>query len=295
MQSGFRPAAMSTLITADGLHELLQRGSERPALLDVRWQLTGRPGVEEYDEGHIPGAVFIDLDADLASPPGRGGRHPMPDAGLFEAAMRVAGVSDTRGVVVYDAATSMAAARAWWLLRYFGHSQVGVLDGGFVAWVAARYPVQPGRQQVEPGEFVARPGGMPMLDATQAAELSRHGVLLDARAPERFRGENEPIDAVAGHIPGARNLPVTDNVEESGRFRDADALRSAFEAAGVRAGLAVGAYCGSGVTAAHEVLALELAGYEAALYVGSWSDWITDPERPIATRTLPGDPGRASA
>jgi thiosulfate/3-mercaptopyruvate sulfurtransferase len=197
--------------------------------------------------------------------------------------MRSAGVRGERPVVAYDAATSMAAARAWWLLRYFGHPDVAVLDGGLAAWVAAGYPVSTEAAVVEQGDFVARPGGMPLLDAGGAASVAERGVLLDARAPERFRGEQEPIDPIAGHIPGARNVPTTGSVDEDGRFLGRAALRDAFTAAGVREGVEVGAYCGSGVTAAHEVLALELAGFPAALYAGSWSEWITDPSRPVAT------------
>jgi thiosulfate/3-mercaptopyruvate sulfurtransferase len=192
-------------------------------------------------------------------------------------------------VVVYDAATSMAAARAWWLLRYFGHSEVSVLNGGLAAWVAAGHPIAsgPDEDEVQPGDFAARPGGMTLLEADGAAEVARLGVLLDARAPERFRGEHEPIDPVAGHIPGARNLPTTQNVDESGRFLSPERLRAQLVRRGVGDGIQIGAYCGSGVTAAHEVLALELAGLSSALYVGSWSDWITDPARPVATGSDP--------
>jgi thiosulfate/3-mercaptopyruvate sulfurtransferase len=252
-------------------------------VLDVRWSLGGPPGREEYDRGHIPGAVFVDLDRELSAPPGRGGRHPLPDATSFQAAMRAAGVSCERPVVVYDALGSMAAARAWWLLLYFGHPTVMVLDGGLAAWAAAGRPLDTAPPDPQPGDFTAHPGGMPLLDAAAAAALPERGVLLDARAPERYRGESEPVDSVAGHIPGARSLPATELVDQDGRFRDTAALRAKFEAAGVRGGLEVGAYCGSGVTAAHEVLALELAGYAAALYAGSWSEWITDPTRPVAT------------
>ena len=225
----------------------------------------------------------MDLDRDLSGPPGAGGRHPLPDSEEFGAAMRRAGVSDSRPVSVYDAANSMAAARAWWLLRYFGHDDVSVLDGGLRAWVAAGYEVEAGEPVAAPGDFQARPGAMPLLDAESALEIARTSVLLDARARERFLGEQDPIDAVAGHIPGARNAPTTENVNASGAFLGPEELRAGFERAGVRPRLAVGAYCGSGVTAAHEVLALELAGIPAALYVGSWSDWINDPERPVAT------------
>jgi thiosulfate/3-mercaptopyruvate sulfurtransferase len=196
--------------------------------------------------------------------------------------MRAAGVRGDRPVVVYDAASSRAAARAWWLLRYFGHPDVRVLDGGLEAWMAAGYPATSEAPAPEPGDFSAGPGGMPVLDADGAAELAGRGVLLDARAPARFRGEQEPIDPVAGHIPGAVNAPSTGNICADGRFLQPELLRSAFEAAGVTDAVELGAYCGSGVTAAHEVLALELAGFDAALFPGSWSEWITDPERPVA-------------
>jgi thiosulfate/3-mercaptopyruvate sulfurtransferase len=248
-------------------------------LLDVRWELGGPPGFPQYLEGHIPGAAFVDLETALAGPPGEGGRHPLPSAEAFGAAMRAAGVSAARPVVVYDGGSTMAAARAWWLLRYFGHPRVFVLDGGFGGWLAAGHAIERDVPPVEPGDFVPRPGGMPLLDAGGAAGVAGAGVLLDARAAERFRGEHEPIDPVAGHIPGAVNLPST----ELPRLRDTAELRVRFGAAGVREGMEVGAYCGSGVTAALEVLALELAGYPGALYVGSWSEWITDPGRPVAT------------
>jgi thiosulfate/3-mercaptopyruvate sulfurtransferase len=240
-----------------------------PTVLDVRWQLGGRPGREEYLEGHIPNAAFVDLETELAGPAGAGGRHPLPGPEAFAASMRASGVSSARPVVVYDAGTSMSAARGWWLLRYFGHAQVAVLDGGLAAWVAAGYPLQTQVPAAGQGDFVAHPGGMPLLEADGAAALAGRGKLLDARAPERFRGEQEPIDPVAGHIPGAVNVPTALSVDQSGRFLDPPALRAAFERAGVRDGVEVGAYCGSGVTAAHEVLALELAGYHAALYPGS--------------------------
>ena len=252
-------------------------------LLDVRWELGGPPGWPDYLEGHIPGAAFVDLETALAGPAGDGGRHPLPSADEFGSAMRAVGVSAVRPVVVYDGGSSMAAARAWWLLRYFGHPRVFVLDGGFSAWSAAGLAIERAVPPVEPGDFVPRPGGMPLLDAAGAAVVARAGVLLDARVPERFRGEREPIDAVAGHIPGAVNLPNSSLVEGDGRFLDAASLRDRFTAAGVGDGVEVGAYCGSGVSAAHEVLALELGGYRGALYVGSWSEWIRDPGRPVAT------------
>ena len=266
-----------------------------PVLLDVRWRLGGPPGLDRYREGHLPGARFVDLDRDLAGPPGAGGRHPLPEAGAFEAAMCRAGVDDGRPVLVYDENDSAAAARAWWLLRYFGHQQVQVLDGGYQAWLAADEPIETGPAPAPPpGSFTARPGHLPLLDAAGAARVAREGVLLDARAAERYRGEVEPVDQVAGHIPDAVSAPTTGNLGPGGRFLDPEALRARFAGLGVPAEPAAadatvqtGVYCGSGVTAAHEVLALSLAGIPAALYVGSWSDWITDPARPVATGPAP--------
>jgi thiosulfate/3-mercaptopyruvate sulfurtransferase len=263
--------------------------SEVPAdcmVVDVRWELGWPPGAgrERYLEGHIPGAAFVELETALAGPPGEGGRHPLPAADAFGSAMRAAGVSGDRAVVVYDGGSSMAAARAWWLLRYFGHPRVSVLDGGFSGWLAAGHAIERGAVAVEAGDFVPRPGGMRLLDASGAAAVARAGVLLDARAGERFRGEQEPVDPVAGHIPGAVNVPGTELLRPEGGLVDAEELRSRFRTAGVREGVEVGAYCGSGVTAALEVLALSEAGFDAALYVGSWSDWIRDPARPVATR-----------
>jgi thiosulfate/3-mercaptopyruvate sulfurtransferase len=266
------------LITPQELHDQL----ERTTLLDVRWSLNGPPGIDEYLNGHIPGAVFVDLDRELSAPPGPGGRHPLPDAWSFTAAMRAAGVSSSRAVVVYDAATSMSAARAWWLLRYFGHRDVSVLDGGLAAWTAAGYPVATTPVVAGDGDFVASPGAMPLVDAAGAAQLASAGVLLDSRAPERFRGDTEPVDPVAGHIPGARNRPASANLDSAGRFKGPEALREDYGELGIDDAAEVGAYCGSGVSAAHQVLALELAGYRAALYAGSWSEWITDPDRPVA-------------
>jgi thiosulfate/3-mercaptopyruvate sulfurtransferase len=276
------------LISVGDLAALLSRSAERPVLLDIRWELTSGPMRQEYLDAHLPGAAFVDLDAELAGPPGRAGRHPLPDRAAFQSSMRRAGVGDRSRVVVYDAGSGMAAARAWWLLRYFGHRAVAVLDGGIAAWQHAGEPVQSGEPAVTPGDVTSRPGAMPLLDAPGAAALARRGVLLDARAPERYRGEREPLDPVAGHIPGARNAPTAENVDAVGRFRAPSELRDGFRTRGVRDGVELGAYCGSGITAAHEVLALELAGYSAALYPGSWSEWVTDPSRPVATGEEPG-------
>jgi thiosulfate/3-mercaptopyruvate sulfurtransferase len=258
-------------------------------ILDVRWRLGGPPGIDSYRAGHLPQAVFVDLDRDLAGPPGEGGRHPLPAPGDLQAALRRAGVSQNTSVVVYDDRDSTVAARAWWTLRYFGHHAVRVLDGGYQAWVDAGQPVSTTEPGPPPGDFTARPGGMPVLDAVAAGRLARSGVLLDARAGERYRGDTEPVDPVAGHIPAAVSAPTAANVGSDGRFRDAASLRERFAALGVigAADSPVGAYCGSGITAAHEVLALALAGIPAALYVGSWSSWVADPSRPVATGPKP--------
>lgn len=258
-----------------------------PVLLDVRWQLStakaaGAPpfdGRAEYAAGHLPGAVFVDLDRELASAPGAGGRHPLPDVAVFGAAMRRAGVSSGRPVVVYDGGQGWAAARAWWLLRWTGHPNVRVLDGGLPAWEA---PLSTDVPAPTEGDFTPKPGAAGLLDADGAAALARSGVLLDARAGERYRGEVEPIDPVGGHIPGAVSAPTTDNVAPDGRFLPAEELRARFKTLGATEDDQVGVYCGSGVSGAHEVLALAVAGIPAALYVGSWSEWSSDPGRPVA-------------
>jgi thiosulfate/3-mercaptopyruvate sulfurtransferase len=273
-------------------------GSAPPVLLDVRWRMGGPPGIEGYRAGHLPGAVYVDLDTDLAGPPGPGGRHPLPSADDFAAAMRRAGVRAGHPVVAYDEVDATIAARLWWTLRYFGHDLVRVLDGGLRAWTAAGLPVTTDEPSaVAAGDFAAVPGHLPVLDAAGAAALARSGLLLDARAGERYRGETEPVDPVAGHIPGAVSAPTAGNVGPDGRFLPPDELRRRFAALGVdveqasgdpEPAPAVGAYCGSGVTAAHEVLALSLAGVPASLYVGSWSGWTADPGRPVATGADPG-------
>jgi thiosulfate/3-mercaptopyruvate sulfurtransferase len=274
-------------------------GPRPPVLLDVRWRLGGPPGAAAYRAGHLPGAVFVDLGRDLSAAPGPGGRHPLPAADSFQAAMRNAGVSNGREVVVYDEADATAAARGWWMLRYFGHPRVRVLDGGYRAWLAAGQPVSAGEETASAaGDFTARPGGMPLLDADGAAVLARSGILLDARVQERYRGEVEPLDPVAGHIPGALSAPTLDNLRPDGRFLPEADLQARFAALGAAAdedaaaaagaAVRVGSYCGSGITAAHEVLALAVAGLTAGLYVGSWSHWVTDPARPVATGPAPG-------
>lgn len=277
---------MTPLISVEHLRALLDAKTPL-SLLDTRWTLAG-PEHEAYAAGHIPGAHFVSVDDDLASACGEHGRHPLPKASAFEAAMRRCGVCSEHPVVVYDAQGGTSAARAWWLLRYFGHGDVRVLDGGYPAWVEADEPVSTDTPPDGEGDLTARPGGMPLLDAPGAADLAGAGLMFDVRAPERYRGESEPVDPVAGHIPGAVNLPATGNVDDRGMMLPHDALLSRFEQGGYDGGR-VGAYCGSGINAAQTVLALEVAGvHQAALYADSWSGWITDPARPVAIGPDPG-------
>lgn len=260
----------------------------RTTVLDVRYRLGAPPGRPEYEAGHIPGAVYVDLESELAGEPGAAGRHPLPDPEVFGAAMRAAGVSADRDVVVYDAAQGWGAARAWWMLRWTGHTRVRVLDGGLAAWTAAGLPLETGTADPAHGDFTPAVGSTPLLTAEDAAALARRGLLLDARAGERYRGEVEPIDPVAGHIPGAVSAPTTENLAADGRFLPAEVLAARFAELGAKDSAEVGVYCGSGVSAAQEVLALAVAGIPAALYVGSWSEWTADPDRPVATGAQPG-------
>ncbi|MFF6983144.1 sulfurtransferase [Streptomyces sp. NPDC008343] len=282
---------MNAIISASELAGELT-GDNPPVLLDVRWQLSlatasGEPpfdGRAEYEAGHIPGAIYVDLDRELASAPGSRGRHPLPDLAEFGTAMRRAGVTSGTPVIVYDGGQGWAAARAWWLLRWTGHPDARVLDGGLPTWEG---PLETSVPTPAEGDFEPVPGATELLDADGAAALARSGVLLDARAGERYRGEVEPIDPVGGHIPGALSAPTNENVAADGRFLPAGELAARFKALGAAEGTAVGVYCGSGVSAAHQVLALEVAGIPAALYVGSWSEWSSDPSRPVAVGADP--------
>jgi thiosulfate/3-mercaptopyruvate sulfurtransferase len=255
----------------------------RPTLLDVRWALGSTTGAAEHQAAHIPGAAFVDLDDALSGPvlpDGHGGRHPVPDTEHFARAMRAAGVRADRPVVCYDAGSSLGASRAWWMLTFFGKPDVRVLDGGLTAWEEAGLPTESGEVHPEPGTFLPRAGGRRLLDADGAAG---HPLLLDARPADRYRGENETIDPVAGHIPGARSAPALDNLRPDGRFLPPVSLAERMAAVGVRPGDDVAVYCGSGVQAAHTALALQVAGVtdDAAVYVGSWSDWVSDRTRPV--------------
>ena len=258
----------------------------RPVVLDVRWRLGGPPPAELYASGHLPGAVAVELGRDLAAPVGDGkrGRHPLPEPDALQEALRRWGINEDSSVVAYDDADGSSAGRAWWLLRWAGLRDVRVLDGGIAAWTAAGLPLTAEVPSPELGNVLVRPGAMPVLDAEGAAGLvAGGGVLLDARVEPRYRGEVEPVDPVAGHIPGARSAPASGNVDVSGRFLSAERLRERFARLGVEADRAAGAYCGSGVTAAQEVLALHVAGIPAALYAGSWSEWVADRSRPVET------------
>jgi thiosulfate/3-mercaptopyruvate sulfurtransferase len=267
-------------------------GLEPPTVVDVRWSLTGPPGHVDYRAGHLPGAVFLDLDIDLAGTPGSGGRHPLPYPASLQVALISAGIRVSTPVVAYDAADGSVAARLWWLLRWAGHPAAAVLDGGIAAWRAAGLPVTTETCVPPAGSFTVRPGGMPVLDPAQAAAVARSGVLLDARAASRYRGDMEPVDPRAGHIPGAISAPVSELTDAQGRWLPAPRLRELAQRWGAGGG-EIGAYCGSGVTACALVLGLELAGVTtprrpAALYAGSWSHWCTDPGRPVATGPDPG-------
>lgn len=270
------------LIDADELRVAL--AAAPPVLLDVRWALGDPDGYRHYLAGHIPGALFVDLETELAAHgTPAAGRHPLPPIEELQAAARRWGVDtpDTP-VVVYDATGGMAAARAWWLLRWSGLTDVRLLDGGLPAWSDARGEIETGSLAAPtPGAVTLAPGGMPTIDIDAAAAWPERGVLLDARAAERYRGEVEPVDPRAGHIPGARSAPTSENLDGSGRFASPEELRARFDTVGAL-DAPVAVYCGSGVTAAHQIAALAVAGIDAALFPGSWSQWSADPDRPIA-------------
>jgi thiosulfate/3-mercaptopyruvate sulfurtransferase len=230
----------------------------------------------------------VDLATELAGPADpRRGRHPLPPLVQFQRSVRRWGVSSGDVVVAYDDSGSMAAARLWWMLRNAGFSTVRLLDGGLAAWRAARYELEGGPELASSGDATLAEGAMPVIDARQAAVWARQGLLLDARAGERYRGEIEPVDPLAGHIPGAVSAPTSANVGADGRFLPAEELRQRFTLLGVRPGGATAVYCGSGVTAAHEIAALEIAGFPAALYPGSFSEWSNNAGNEVVTGAAP--------
>lgn len=282
---------LRTLIQAEALATLL--GDSRLRIFDCRFELA-RPayGRGAYLDEHLPGAIYADLNADLsrAAMP-TSGRHPLPSPDEFVARLRAWGVNHDSRVVAYDDGNGAYAARLWWMLRWLGHDEVAVLDGGMRRWLQLGLPLTDERPEHMPGDFVARP--RPALAATAddvlAATADPAMRILDARAPERYRGEIEPIDKVAGHVPGARNHPFGLSLDPDGRFLPPDALRETLATSldGVAAERAI-VYCGSGVTACHVLLALERAGLAGArLYPGSWSEWSSDPARPVGTGAAP--------
>lgn len=279
------------LIRAKELAALLETGADT-VLLDVRWALGDAHGREHYEDGHLPGAVFVDLETELSAPPHpEQGRHPLPDARDFAASARSWGINAGSAVVLYDGTGALAAARGWWLLRHAGFRNARVLDGGLQGWTAAGQGLESGSRTPTAGDVELGWGHMPLIGIDAAAAFPDHGILLDSRAAERYSGEAEPIDPRAGHIPGARNRPTTANLDTEGHFiapgQLAGELRALRRLAGVRAGAPLAAYCGSGITAAHQVLALETAGVHSALFPGSWSQYSADPSRPVATGPMP--------
>jgi thiosulfate/3-mercaptopyruvate sulfurtransferase len=271
------------LITAQALVKRLAAG-EPVTVLDVRWTLAEPDGRAHYLQGHLPGAVYVSLDDDLTDHTRTGrGRHPLPSGAALQAAARRWGVRDGVPVVVYDDWNRAGSARAWWVLTAAGVADVRILDGGLSAWTAAGGPLETGPVDPEPGDVTVvhedlYSGGLPTLTADEVESRP----LLDARAPERFRGDVEPVDAVAGHIPGARNLPSTVVLSGNGTFVDEAVLAELIGERGIGPDDEIRVYCGSGITAAVAVAALAAAGRDAALFPGSWSQWSSDPDRPVA-------------
>ena len=267
----------TTLIAPDALQPLLSPPLERVRLFDCRARLDDPDfGRAAYAAGHLPGALFASIDDDFAAAPGAGGRHPLPDPERLRDRFRAWGVNDGDQVVFYDDANGAFAARAWWCARWLGHAAAAVLDGGLAAWPE---PLTTAVPEPEPGGFSIRPALTRTIDANGVLASLGRATLVDARNEARFRGEEEPIDPIAGHIPGAECRPFQGNLGPDGRFLTPDALAARF--AGLEEPLIC--YCGSGITAAHNVLAMRRAGLpEPLLYPGSWSEWIRDPARPKA-------------
>jgi len=273
---------MSPLISASDLRDQLAHGHVQ--VLDTRWQLGRDDGREQYLAGHIPGAIFVDVERDLSRHgEASEGRHPLPTDAALAAAARRWGLKPGASVVVYDGFRMLAASRAWWALRRAG-VDVRVLDGGWAAWLAAGGETQTGDVAAEPGDIVlSSPEDTGTIDTRSAATWPNAGVLLDARAPERYRGESEPLDPVAGHIPGALNLPIGLVLTEDARFRSASEIATAFDAVGASAATPIAAYCGSGITAAQLALAGAIIDRDVTVYPGSWSAWSNTEGLPVAT------------
>ena len=275
----------TTLVSAGELAARL--GDPDWLVADCRFDLGDRgAGVRAWQAAHIPGAIHADLERDLSVPvTPTSGRHPLPPIDEFAAILSRWGVTGGTQVIAYDAGNSAYAARLWWMLRYVGHDAVAVLDGGFAAWLAEGHPVSDAAVTRRPARFVARPRPEMLCDAAGVATaLARGGLVVDVRAAERFAGKVEPLDTVAGHVPGAVNLPFLLNLDASLRFRpQAELARSWRAGTGMTDGSGLVCMCGSGVTACQGLLALEIAGLPGGrLYAGSWSEWIRDPARPVA-------------
>lgn len=271
---------MRTLVSVDDLTADLD--ARVIHLLDVQYALMGPPSEDLYAAEHLPGALHLPMEGALAGPAGPGGRHPLPDPAQLQEALRQLGVDDESRIVVYDQQTSLAAARAWWVLRWAGLTDVRVLNGGLAAWRESGHLTTTDVPTPHRGTVTLHPGATAFLDDLAAGEWAGSGRLLDVRTPERYRGEVEPIDPIAGRIPGAINLPMGLMMQADGTFRTPEEIRNAAAGAGIDLTSPVGTSCGSGITAAQMVLALHEAGIEAVPYIGSWSAWITDPRRAIA-------------
>ena len=276
------------LVSTDWLAAHLNDANMR--IVDVRWYLLEKDknGREEYLRGHIPGAIFLDIDADLASPFGQGpGRHPLPKPDAFAEVASHAGIGADTHVIAYDDRGGATAARLWWLLRYYGHARVSLLDGGIVSWIAEHRPLQTDVPPPPPrAQFVAQPHPEMRVDfkTVDALRKDSRALVLDVRLPERYEGKVEPIDPKAGHVPGAKNAPIGGNLRapDDSRFLDPAALRERYAALGADKAERVVAYCGSGVNACQAIFAMQLAGIDALLYEGSWSDWSRTPGAPVA-------------
>lgn len=279
---------MSDFVSAVELNDLLTGGAP-VRVIDVRWRLD-RPdaGHDDYLSGHIPGAVFAALDTELSTHgEASEGRHPLPSTATLQDAARRWGVRSGDTVIAYDDSRGIAAARAWWLLRQAG-VEVRVLDGGIRAWRAEGFDIATDDVSPEPGDVVLDPIGDDALSIDEAAAFPASGVLIDARAADRYRGDSEPFDPVGGHIPGARNLPEPVHFDADGKILDRETILATFAEVGVTPGTPVAAYCGSGVTAAHTALVLHEVGIEAKVFPGSWSQWSNTPGRPVAVGDQPG-------
>ncbi len=278
---------MSFLIAAEDVYPQLQSGDW--LIADLRFALADPDyGEKSYLQNHLPGAVYLDLNRDLSGPlAAHGGRHPWPDLQALLTTLRRAGLSNQSRVLIYDDAANMYAGRLWALLRWLGHEQVQLLDGGWQAWLSAGLPVTTALPEIQPGDFEPelRPQFLASVDELRSP--ARDVVLLDARSAERYRGESEPLDARAGHIPGALNRPFAENLQGQ-LFKSPDLLRSEMQALGLMPDQEIIVYCGSGVTANHTLIALAEAGFKRGrLYPGSWSDWVSYPDNPVATGPQP--------